>query len=223
MAGLAALRAGKPADAVAPLLEVADDRELAAAEDLADVRARALSLCAQALLLAGRPGEALPRAEAALALARRIGDPEGTADVEQLVGQIRAARPSAAPPNPLRHAPSASVDEIEARVRDPGARAELLLRSATAELDAGRLDEGAVRATRALDAAPDLPRIGVLARLALARARPDEAAALLREAAEVARDAHEPTLLGLVSRAAELASVDLGALHGPDTVKGGSS
>ena len=48
--GLAALRAGKPEVAVAALQAVCDDEDLAEAAERADVRARAHSLLAQALL-----------------------------------------------------------------------------------------------------------------------------------------------------------------------------
>lgn len=89
--GVRLLREGKPAEAAADLDVVCRDPDLAAAQDLRDVRARAMSLYAQALWKSGRPAEALPYLEAALRLARALGDVEGTQEVDALRQQLRDA------------------------------------------------------------------------------------------------------------------------------------
>ncbi len=89
--GLRLLRDGKAAEAAAELEIVCRDPDLASARDLRDVRARAMSLHAQALWKSGRPADALPYLEAGLRLARALGDVEGTQEIEALRQQIRAA------------------------------------------------------------------------------------------------------------------------------------
>jgi hypothetical protein len=212
--GVEAMRAGRPADAVDALAEVCADHALADATDLDDVRARALSLYGQALVLTGRADEALTPIEAALQLAYRAGDTEGVHEIEALREQARKARVGAA-----ARPPSASADAIEASGLDPVTRADLLLQKASAEIDAGRAEVAADLARRALVLAPRAPRVAVLARVCLARCAPGEEAALLEEAAEIARDADEHTLLGLIARAAEAAGVVLENQRGPDTVR----
>lgn len=215
-AGLAALRAGRAAEAAQALAEVCDDPALAAADDLRDVRARALSLCGQALIATGAPDAALRRLEAALALAHELGDPEGI----QQIGALRESATKALAGRQGRP-PSASVAEIEARVAEPIARAELLIRKAAGELDAGRVEAAVALADRAAGLAPGAPRPSVLARLVLARARPAEAAEHLTAAAAIARRADEFTLVTAVARAAEDAGVSLGGTRGPDRVADG--
>jgi hypothetical protein len=214
--GVRALRAGRADDAVPLLVRVCDDEALAAAEDLRDVRARALSLCAEALLLAGRAPEALRRAGAALAAARRLGDIEGVQEIEQLQQRIAAAAPGSpgegeAAPRlsereraSLRAAGVDAVDELYA-----GAPAELrgdwLLRRATVAAEDDQVQLAVSAAERALAEGAEVVRIAVLARLLLARLEPDRAPHLLQEAVDVARDAGAHTLVAAVARAAALA------------------
>ncbi|MEQ1506010.1 MAG: hypothetical protein ABMB14_27510 [Myxococcota bacterium] len=213
--GVRALRAGRPHDAAAKLVAVCDDREFATATDLRDIRARASSLCAQALLDAGRPAEALPRAEVALGLARSLGDTEGVADVEQLRDKIRAAIDARAviPPDTAQLA-ARSVEDIERRHVDPEQRAEWLVRKANAEIEAGRPGDAVAVAERAVSAAPGSVRVAVLARMTVARAAPERAATELQAALDLARDADAFTLVGAVVKAAELAGVPLDAEPG---------
>ena len=89
--GLRLLREGKAAEAAAELEVVCRDPDLAGAPDLRDVRARAMSLYAQALWKSGHSAEALPYLEAGLRLARALGDVEGTQEIEALRQQIRDA------------------------------------------------------------------------------------------------------------------------------------
>ena len=89
--GLKLLREGRAAEAATELEVVALDPDLAASDELRDVRARALSLHAQALAHSGRASEALPFLEGALRLARVVGDVEGVHEVEKLRDDIRLA------------------------------------------------------------------------------------------------------------------------------------
>jgi hypothetical protein len=214
--GVRALRAGRAAEAVPLLLRVCDDPELAAAADLRDVRARALSLCAEALFLAGRGAEALGRAGAALAAARRLGDIEGIQEIEQLQLRIAAAAPSEDPaPRPsereretLRRSGLDGVDQLYAGA-PPELRADWLLRRATVAAEDRDADLAIAAAERALAEGAAVPRVGVLARTLLARLAPDRAPLLLQQALDSARDAGEHTLVGAVVRAAALAGIAL--------------
>lgn len=211
--GVRALQEGRPAEAVPLLVAVCDDPEFAAATDLVDIRARASSLCAEALLLVGRPAEAMVRAESALVAARRTGDTDGVDQIERLRERIRAALGS--PADGVLPAGDAGVTltiaEIEARFHDLGARAEWLLRKAATDARDGRGSDALDAANRAIEAAPGSVRIGVLGRLVIARVDPVRAPAELQAALDLARDASEFTLVGAVVRAAELAGIPLDA------------
>jgi len=89
--GLRLLRDGRASEAAVELEIVCRDPDLAGAQDMRDVRARAMSLLAQALWKSGRADEALPYLEAGLRLARALGDVEGTQEIETLRQQIRDA------------------------------------------------------------------------------------------------------------------------------------
>ena len=191
--GLAHLRAGRPAEAVPALTEVAEG--LRRARDLKDVRARALSLLAQALMQSGRPSEGLAPADAALRLAHELGDAEGVAEIGALRTQLQEAA-TRVPPRP----PARPLGEREGLLHDAGLA-----------LDAGRADEAAARAARALELAEDAGdvRVVVLARLLLARARPETAPAELEAARALADENDDFTLVGAVARTATLLGVRL--------------
>lgn len=195
--GVTALKSGRFDEAAQLLGAVCDAPSFAAATDLLDVRGRASSLCAEALLLAGHPEQAMPRIDAALALARRAGDIEGISEVERLQERIRRApRPSAQRIPQLP--PTAATDP-----------AERLLQEAAAALDAGQRERAQSAADRAIAIAADRPRIAVIGRILRAKAEPSSASRELNEAAALARSASEPTLLALVIKTAELLSIAL--------------
>jgi hypothetical protein len=98
--GLRLLREGRAAEAAVEHEVVCLDPGLAAATDLRDIRARALSLHAQALWRSGRPADALPFLEGALRLARVLGDVEGVHEVEALRDEVRRAAGLQPPPDP---------------------------------------------------------------------------------------------------------------------------
>ncbi len=216
MTGLAALRSGRWHEAVARLRPVCDDPRLARATDLRDVRARACSLLAQALLHTGDLREAEGRAEAALRLVRALGDTEGIDDVTTLLAEIhhrasQASRPEA-PAAPALEAPAPPSLEAARALRDPGMRSEALLRLATARLTAGEA-AGALEAARCAWEEADTigkTRVVVLARLCAAHADPDRASEHLH-AAWAAADASDEAehLLGPVARAAEVLGLPL--------------
>ena len=220
--GLRALKAGRAADALGPLEQVCGDHELARAADLADVRARACSLLAQALLATGRASEALPRAEEALELARRLGDPDGLRQIESLSSEIREAlrNEERVQDRRIRAERLAAIPlhEVEARVRDPLALIEVLVRKANAEADSGRTAQALTIAERALvDALTvDDVRLEVMARLSVARAAPDRAQHELERAHARASEAREFNLVTAVARAAVAHGVEVGVLRGPD-------
>ncbi len=213
--GLEHLQGGRAAQAVSPLQRVCDHPGLQVADDLVDVRARAHSLLAQALLEADRPEEARKPHSVALQLAREEDDAGGLAVLAELGQRIEAAcarvsEQAAARERAARLA-ALSIDEIEGRVRSEPARVEVLVRKANAESDAGRSAEAVVVAERALAGAVALgdPRLQVLARLSIARASSDRAPEELAAALQCADAASEPGLITAVAKAAELHGVSL--------------
>jgi tetratricopeptide (TPR) repeat protein len=213
--GVSALRQGRAEEAASLLSSVCDHPDFVASTELLDIRTRASSLCAEALLLSGRPAQALPRAETALQLARKLGDLEGVDEIERLRIRIQRALPGPASERGDSHLLGQSLEQLELSARRPIDRAELLLRKASAELEAGHTAQCIEAAQRALQAAPEYPRTSVLARLTLARVQPERAASLLREAAEIGRTAEDFNLVGWVARSAELLGLDLRTLDAP--------
>ncbi|MEO0606071.1 MAG: hypothetical protein AAF211_31875, partial [Myxococcota bacterium] len=109
------LRQGRPGEAVGPLREVVDG--LADAADLVDVRARALSLLAQAYLETDRATEARPCVDEALALATP-GEDHG--ELTELAERVRSRQALDEQSRVQSDRLAAmSLEEIEARSRDP--------------------------------------------------------------------------------------------------------
>lgn len=212
--GVEALRQGAFARAAELLCEVCDDPSFIAAGDLMDIRSRASSLCAEALLLAGRPSQASPRADAALALARSLGDIEGINEIENLQNRIRTANITQQTKTSAGSSQTRTISPPSPKVAPQPhdlAQAEHLLEQSSAQIESGQIDGARQAAERALVLADGHPRVAVLGRLLVARAAPAHATVLLSEAAEIAREASEPTLLGLVIRTAQLLGVDVDA------------
>lgn len=221
--GVETLRARRFVEACEALLEVASAPDLAAAADLVDVRARATTLLAQAMLGAGDLDAALPWLDEAERLLGGLGDRDGLAEVRALRRQRddaladRARKAQAA--ERLARLAETPLDALRARAPSPHALLELLVQKANAEVEAGRPDAAAAIAREGLDLALRLDSVRgeVLARLTLARAEPSSAAEQLEQAWRRAERADEFNLVGAVARAAELAGVALPTLHGPDT------
>lgn len=212
------LASGRALDADVLLERV--DRALATESELSDVRARVLSLRAQAALEAGRPADARLHAGEALRLLRAAQDGEGLAAVRELdaraAAELDKVRRSELARGKLAEIASIPVDDLLARTPDPLARADALIRHA------GALH--AQRDVRAVDSASlaviEADRAGavreqVLARLALVECNPAGAREPLLQALAIADRADETTLIGLIARAAELAGVALPVHHGP--------
>lgn len=221
--GVEALRAERFDAARDALLEVAGAPELAAAADLVDVRARATTLLAQAMLGAGDLDGALPWLDAAERLLGGLGDRDGLAHVRALRRRRddaladRARKAQAA--ERLARLAATPLEALRARAPSPAALLDLLVQKANAEVEAHRPEDAAAIAREALDLAVGLDSVRgeVLARLSLARAEPSSAAEQLEAAWRRAERADEFNLVGAVARAAELAGVELPALHGPET------
>lgn len=215
------LRAGRFMEAAGQLGEVVADPDLAAAEDLRDVRARAFSLLAQALLGAGRPAEAQEHVRAALRLLSGLQDEAGLAQVRALQGQIFGALAEQAARDRARRERAAlaatPVEEVLAPLADDLARAARLIEKATADEEAGAPEAAAAHLARALALADALGAVReqVLARLGLARHRPAERVDLVREAHRIAEAAAEFNLVGAITLEAGALGVPLPVIHGP--------
>lgn len=215
--GLEHLRRGRAPEAIAPLQEVCAAPELAHADDLADVRARAHSLLAQALLQVDRPLEASEQLQLALELSSTDPDPAGRKALFELQSQIGAAVSSH-----REHAErtarlaALSVEQIEDRVRDPTHLIDVLIRKVNAEIDSDRPGAALALAQRVLSDAITLgdPRLEVLTRLSIARADPGRAMIELQRALARADRANEPNLVTAIVRSAELHGITPEALEG---------
>jgi len=221
LAGLKALRSGDAQRAAETLSAVCNDRALSDSDELADVRARACSLYAQALLKSDRVPDATHWVEEAVRLSRRVGDPDGLREVEALRDQIRAAAPPA--PDPVAAARSerlaaTPIETLEERVRRPVGLVELLLAKANADLDAGRPHDALPIAERARNGAISMGdvRLEVMTRLTVARADPDNAQEELDAAHRAALAADEFNLVTAVARAATAHGMTVGVLRGPN-------
>lgn len=217
-----ALRQERWQDAVSALQDVASDPELAQAADLEDVRLRACTLLAQALIAADQPGPAGPWLDEADRLLAKLDDANGRAVVQQLRRQRtdRLMAQAARAKHAAQLAELANTPEhvIRARAFTPEMLQDLLVQKANAEIEAGRPEEGGRLAQEALELAieQDTVRGEVLARLSLARALPETAQEQLYLAWSRAERANEFNLVGAVARAAELQGVALPTLQGPD-------
>lgn len=219
--GVQALRDGDAVRATELLAPVAEDSDLAAAHDLADVRARVQTLYAQALLQAGQASRARHPLATARELLTELGDEAGLAAVAELEQQIGEAISAAFAARGRARSIRAETDrELEDRLDSvpPSARPALLVERATARLDAGDASGARPLASRALDLATQASdvRHQVLAGLILARAStdPEEARDYLQQAHRRADLADEFNLVGFVAKAASEAGIPLNTLIG---------
>ena len=221
LAGIGHLRAGRAEEAIETLRLVAEDPEFAIAPELDDVRARVWSLYAQALLTGNRPAEAVHWSQCSLRIARALGDEAGILEIRHLHEQIReaisvGAKESAAREHNLRLS-GLTVEQVIAGISSPVEQADALIKKANADLDAGKTEQAAQIAARALEIATSVGSVReeVFAGIVLARIHPTEAASFLTAAWRRAERADEFNLVGTVARAAELACVRLPTLLGP--------
>lgn len=220
--GVAALRRGDPQAAIPLLRSAAEDADFNAAEDLADLRARVLSLLAQACLEAGQSSEAENWIRQALRVAKRLGDEAGLVEIRALQSRVlQAAMDDHRKREERREQARIAATPLERLlegVTEPHARAAVYIQKANAEIEVDRPGDAVALAAEAVRLADDAGAVRekVLARLTLARADADRAATLLPEAWKIASDADEFNLVGAVAKAAELAGVPLATLSGPD-------
>lgn len=219
--GVEALRAARWHDAVTALSPVVGDPDLAAADELRDVRARVLSLYAQACVEAGALEPADRACRDALRLLRALGDKPGIDTVRALQDRVVQAlareREQAARREEMARVAATPIDTLLAGATTDAARTETLLRKAHAHADTDTGALGAPLATEAIDLADRLAdtRLQVLARLARARCAPDHALSDLVQARDIADAAGEFNLIATIARAAEVAGVDLPREEGP--------
>lgn len=221
--GIEHLRKGEAKKAISALTTVVDDDAFAAAENLTDIRGRATSLLAQALLSDGQFEQAHRRAADALELTHSVDDSSGAAEIVDLLAQISAAEQNRAEERKrartsLRLAQTDVADLRRLYARDRQSLAEVLLKKANAELEAGRSQVASELAHEVLTQAvlQDWRRQEVLARLSIARVNPIEAETQLNAAWVRAERDSDHTLISTVARAAALAGVALPSLVGPE-------
>lgn len=221
--GVACLRRGDAGRALLHLRPVVEDPSLAESPELADIRARALTLCAQALIDAPPPAdsdglERLDEAEVMLDTATSL-DPQAVEAIRPLREALLDARTqrleAAARVQRTVRLAATDIEPLLARIHDAGRRLDLLLHKAQAVLDAGRPEEASAFAERVLKAPSDDVRHGVMARLTLAAAVPVRAEDLVCEAYRIAEGRSEFNLVAIVARTAEHLSVSLPTLEGP--------
>lgn len=224
--GVTALRAGRPGQAVEPLRTVCIDPMFASEVALADIRARAMSLLAQALYETSQITEARWWADEALRAARRLEDRAGIDAIRQLVRDIdarsRAEHERAQRLQEGQQQAERPLAEQLAAASGPVERADALVGRATLHLSREEIEDAAALAHRALVELegiehPEALRARTMARVASARARPEEARSWLQSAWQEAAEAQEHNLVATIARAAESLGVQVGVLHGPAT------
>jgi tetratricopeptide (TPR) repeat protein len=221
LAGAKALREGDAATAVRLLSRAVVHEGLAADASLALIRARSLSLYGQALLENGNAKDAEDPVLDAMRILRALEDTEGLHQVRDLHRQVRETLESAAKEQARLRAMAAlaaqPMEQVRAKARTPFALAEILIQRANADIEAGQDDAALEVATEALSIATSLSsvRLEVLARLSIARIRPERALEELEAARQRADAANEFTLVGAVARAAEAHGLTIGVLAGP--------
>lgn len=217
--GVGALRAGRCEDAIADLSAVAVALE--AVPDMADIRARACSLWAQALLDAGRPREADGPCREALGLLRRLRDREGMEQVrglqDRVVKAIAALGEDEERQREERRVADTPIAELLASAPTAGERAAAYVRKAQAMLAGGREDEAMDLAAAGLDVARAHGDVvwEVFARLVLARLDADLAARHLSMAHERAASCGEWNLVSTIAQTAEALGAPLPMEPGP--------
>lgn len=221
LAGVEHLKAGRLQDAITELAEVCSDEDLRRADDLRDVRARAMSMLADAHLRAGDVDSAETMAREALALLREVGDANGVRAVQDVWGRVAAARQEAQAAV-RREVASARLREMTRS--DLGDRfgegslrlADALVKKAHAhaDVDDTALAEELAHEALALSRSHDSVREEVFARLALARVGYD-ATEQVRGAWERAERADEFNLVSAIASAADSLGVALPVLEGP--------
>lgn len=205
-AAVAALRGGRPEEALGPLEAV-----LAAAPPPA-LEARAHGLHGQALLGCGRVEEARAAVQRAMRLARARGDASGLEALRALNGQVYAELARRDEQRRLAEAEAAELaaplPELLAQAQTEEERVMVLVRKASALPPA----EGLPLAEEAAAAAgPTLSvRARVLSLLALARCDPQRAPGALERAMALADEADEAQLVAAIVAAGRAAGVDLG-------------
>lgn len=219
-AGLAALRGARWQEAVTHLEPVTDDAELAAADDLADLRARALAWHAQALIELGRAAEAEVRCREAIRLLRRLRDAAGLAEVRSLqdrvVARLAQDAEQAAREAERRRVAQTPLDTLLDGVVDPTEQAAVYTKKALADQESGV--PGAVQlARRALELAAEAGDVTweVHAGVAVARCAPEQALEALVAAHRRAERADEFNLVAIVARAADELGIALPTEPGP--------
>jgi hypothetical protein len=213
--GIAALRRGKPLEAAEDLHAVWSDVDFRAADDLRDVRARVAALLAQAWLDAGQAPRAEVPLREALAGARELGDDAGLQMLKELetrlTNGLSEARAREAEARRLARLAETPLEVLLEQATTPLARADAMIRKATAEIEFGRGEAAAPIARDAARLAREhrAVREEVLARMTVARAEPSAARDELLTALAVAESAGEFNLVGAIARAAEIAGVEL--------------
>lgn len=208
-----------PAAATLKLVEVRD--AVAPHEEFADVLGRTHSLLAQAHLATGDVQAAEQAAMAAMRVARALGDDAGLAEVRALHESIAAEKERTRRQQHARRSAQTLADtplaDLQAKATSDLALADILIKHVGALRLHGRHAEACESAHQAVSAADRAGgvRERVLARLAVAELQPNDAEAVLTRALEVADEASETTLIGLVAKAATLAQVKLPSQYGP--------
>lgn len=211
--GVGALREGRNAEAVSALQEVVDDPQFRGSEELLDVRARATSLLAQALLAVDEVGPADRYARQALDVLERLADPEGKAQVtalrQEIMGRALTLRKESEQRARRSRLLALPVAELLASTQIPQERANLLIERASAAAETGDLDMARDLAHQARHMADESNALKerVLSRLLVAQVDPETRVAALRAAYRLALAADEPGLITGIAQTAEQVGV----------------
>ena len=218
--GVQAVRDGRFSDGIPLLKTVVEDPEFRAHPELQDLRARACSLLAQALLATEDPGPADRFARQAVDILEEAGDTVGLAEVEGLRREIlacavenRRVADQRARRARLREVP---IDELVSAASDSAEAARMLMERSMAEHEAGESSAAIGLANRARNLADDHGSVKeqVLTRLLVAQVDSHQRVAALRSAYHLALTADQTGLIAGVARTAEQLDVPLSMVDG---------
>lgn len=220
--GLESIRAGTPEPAIEHLLIAAQHPEFEKQADMRDLYARVASVLAQCFLETGEPEEAQRWLHRAMRALRELEDTEGLKEVQPLNNQILTAlmhrRKELKVREELAFLAASSIDDLLEKTENDQERADILIKKANGEIEAGRLDKAVHFAEEALSVAMrcSATREIVLAHLSIARASPKRAGEAIFDAWTCAEHAEEFNLVSIIASAATQAGVAMPTLRGPN-------
>ena len=216
------LREGNAKDAIEALEYVLHNDEFAQAEDLVDIRARTLSLYAQALLDENRFADSRKAAELAMELVKGLDDTTGEKQIRQLLRDISAKHLGALKmAGHIRRQKSAPQKTIQSLVEQAGTESGLseMISQAALKLRIGRREDAQKLAEHILTLDGVTEKDRVIALLLLTHTNPSACDEYLEKAWAIADEANDFNLLQAIAKTAEEFNHPIAVIDGPQMNK----